>query len=224
MSTIEEQVAAILGDSPPAKLEDLLLDNVQATDGKISGIPEGLVNLENLSLVNCGLTSLEGLPYLPKLKRLDLSHNASLANTFDVVTKQCPELGALVLSECKIADLAAIEELKGCKVETLDLYGNPVASVADYRNQIFKLLPELKYLDGINQEGENLEESDLDDEDDEEYDSEDEDGPGLSFLQNSHLVDEEDESEDYDPSRGKKRGHSGAGDEEDSNEAPATKK
>ena len=46
------------------------------------------------------------------------------------------------------------------KLETLDLLDCPLTKQEDYRGQVFALLPGLKSLDGLNQAGEEMEESD----------------------------------------------------------------
>lgn len=50
------------------QVTELNLDNCKATS--IEGLSGAFVNLEALSLINVGLTSLKGFPSLPKLKRV----------------------------------------------------------------------------------------------------------------------------------------------------------
>ena len=47
-------------------MEELHLDSVHCSF--ISGLTDDYVNLKKLSLVNNGLTSLDGLPFLPNLQ------------------------------------------------------------------------------------------------------------------------------------------------------------
>jgi len=68
------------------------------------------------------------------------------------------------------------------------LYKNDVTQVEDYREKVFSLLPELNYLDSVDRNGKDADESDLDDEeikemngkgeddDEEEDDDNDEEG------------------------------------------------
>ena len=56
---MEERYTAQLRDREPSTVEDLILDNATSADGKVHGVSEKLTNLENLSLINCGLTTFE---------------------------------------------------------------------------------------------------------------------------------------------------------------------
>lgn len=56
---MEAKFKAALRDMKPSELDTLSVDNTKGEDGKVTGIPEGLDNLENLSMINCGLTTLE---------------------------------------------------------------------------------------------------------------------------------------------------------------------
>ena len=83
------------------------LDNARAT--QIEGLTDDYVSLENLSLINVGLTTLKGFPKLPKLTKLELSDNR-ISNGLGAL-KDCPLLSDLNLSNNKVKDLEAIEPL-----------------------------------------------------------------------------------------------------------------
>jgi len=180
----------------PDQIEELNLDNARAT--QIEGLTDEYVNLEALSLINVGLTTLKGFPKLPKLKRLELSDNR-ISNGLGAL-KDCPLLSHLNLSNDKIKDLEAIEPLKSFDQLThLDLFNNDICNLDDYRTKVFKLLPNLKYLDDTDADDNDEEESDEDagEEGDvngaeEEDEAEDEDGE----------EGEEEESEDDDEDDG----------------------
>ena len=204
------------------QVKELNLDNARAT--QIEGLTDDYVNLESLSLINVGLTTLKGFPKLPKLKKLELSDNR-ISNGLGAL-KDCPQLSQLNLSNNKIKDLEAIEPLKSFDVLThLDLFNNDICNMEDYRTKVFKLLPNLKYLDDADADdndeaedeesedgeangGEDAEEEDDDDddvdedEDDGEEDSEEEDEEEdegemtLSDLYKKNLDDDED-GEDF---------------------------
>ena len=91
----------------PFQIEELNLDNARAT--QIEGLSDEYVNLESLSLINVGLTTLKGFPKLPKLKRLELSDNR-ISNGLGAL-QDCLMLSHLNLSNNKIKDLEAIEPL-----------------------------------------------------------------------------------------------------------------
>merc|ERR1712095_199350 len=176
----------------PAQIKELNLDNARAT--QIEGLSEEYVNLESLSLISVGLTTLKGFPKLAKLKKLELSDNR-ISNGLQTL-QDCPLLSHLNLSNNKIKDLDAIEPLKSFeKLTHLDLFNNEICNIDEYRTKVFKLLPNLKFLgdadaDDVEEEdeGENgAEEGDDDDgEDEEEVEGEEDSG------------DEEEESDDDD--------------------------
>lgn len=49
-----------------------MLDNCRSDEGKIEGLTSEFVNLEFLSLINVGLTSISNLPKLHKLKKVSV--------------------------------------------------------------------------------------------------------------------------------------------------------
>ncbi len=63
---------------------ELVVDNCRSSDGEVEGLTDEYTELEILSMVNVGLTSLSKLPSLPKLRKvsptLPVSHNATLFN------------------------------------------------------------------------------------------------------------------------------------------------
>ncbi|XP_056640496.1 acidic leucine-rich nuclear phosphoprotein 32 family member A isoform X1 [Diorhabda sublineata] len=144
----------------PAEIKDLILDNSRSTS--IIGLTDEFTNLESLSLINVGLTSLKGFPKLPNLKKLELSDNR-ISNGLNLL-ETSPKLTNLNLSGNKIKDLETLEPLKNLKnLRNLDLFNCEATTVENYREKVFKMIPSLKYLDGFDElEGEA--ESDLDEE------------------------------------------------------------
>lgn len=122
------------------------MDNCRSTC--IVGLTDEFVNLESLSLINVGLTSLKGFPKLPNLRKLELSDNR-LSNGLNLLSTS-PKLTHLNLSGNKIKDLDTLEPLKDFKyLKSLDLFNNEATTIENYREKIFKLIPSLKYLDGF---------------------------------------------------------------------------
>jgi len=207
----------------PADIKELVLDNCRST--QIVGLTDEFCNLEILSLINVGLTSLKGYPKLPNLKKLELSDNR-ISGGLNYLNGS-PKLTTLNLSGNKISTLDALEPLKEFKnLKHLDLFNCEVTNTESYREKVFALLPTLQYLDGFDQNDEEVNEdsdeglnddseeengthdkyadgdSELDEEDEDEENEEDEEDEeegvvGLSHLQNS--IDEESEGDDYDP-------------------------
>ncbi len=77
---------------------------------------------------------------------------------------QCPGLTKLNLSGNKIRDIDTLKPLAGLEHLThLDLYNCEVQDVDGYREKTFKVIPHLKYLDGVDSEDREAPDSDLED-------------------------------------------------------------
>merc|ERR1711881_75678 len=182
----------------PAQIKELNLDNARAT--QIGGLSDEYVNLETLSLISVGLTTLKGFPKLASLKKLELSDNR-ISNGLQAL-QECPKLSHLNLSNNKLKDLEAIEPLKSFEQLThLDLFNNDICNIEEYRTKVFKLLPNLKFLDDADADDNDEEESDDEGangaEEGDEDDGEDDDGEmTLSDLYKKNLDDDED-GEDF---------------------------
>ncbi|XKL60455.1 hypothetical protein PGB90_007512 [Kerria lacca] len=183
----------------PKTITELNLDNCRTPN--IAGLTDEFVNLETLSLMNVGLTSLKGFPKLPNLRKLELSENR-ISNGLHVL-QSSPKLTELNLSGNKIKDLETLEPLKEFKnLKSLDISNTEASEIDNYREKVFSLIPQLKYLDGYDAENHASDDSEVDDEElngngeeasvdgeDEVEDDEDEDG-------DEEGVDEEDEGEE----------------------------
>ncbi|XP_031684127.1 acidic leucine-rich nuclear phosphoprotein 32 family member B-like isoform X2 [Oncorhynchus kisutch] len=151
------------------KVRELVLDNCRSNEGKIKGLSEEFVNLEFLSLINVGLISVSKLPKLGKLKKLELSDNR-ISDGLDVLAEKLPNLTHLNLSGNQLKDIRTLEPLKKLDgLKSLDLFNCEVTNLNDYRESVFKLLPQLTYLDGYDVEDREASDSDgeVDDDDDE---------------------------------------------------------
>ncbi|CAL4918307.1 unnamed protein product [Urochloa decumbens] len=140
-------------------------------------------SLEELSVAGARLSSLAGMPRLPTLRRLSLPDNRlSGAAALAAVAEACgATLRHLDLGNNRFAAVEELEPLAKLVVEALDLYQCPVSKVKGYREKVFALIPSLKYLDGVDAEGnERLETDDEEDVEweDEEEGEEGEDGEG----------------------------------------------
>ncbi|KAL4689374.1 hypothetical protein H8959_012165 [Pygathrix nigripes] len=180
-----------LRNRTPAAVRELVLDNCKSNDGKIEGLTAEFVNLEFLSLINVGLISVSNLPKLPKLKKLELSENRIFGG-LDMLAEKLPNLTHLNLSGNKLKDISTLEPLKKLEcLKSLDLFNCEVTNLNDYRESVFKLLPQLTYLDGYDREDQEAPDSDAEvDEGEDEEDEEDEDGEEEEFDE------EDDEDED----------------------------
>lgn len=229
----------------PSELKELVLDNCRSSEGKMEGITEEFSNLERLSLINVGLTSVAELPKLQKLKKLELSDNR-ISGGLEVLAERLVSLTHLNLSGNKFKDISTLEPLKKLpQLRSLDLFNCEVTNLEDYKESIFKLLPQLTYLDGYDiddceasdSEGDGVEDEDeeegesedLEDEEDdfdedvvaEEDDDDDDDEDGEvngdvdSEDDDEDDDDEEDDDEDSSPTKGEKRKRDGDDDDDD---------
>ncbi|KAM7158413.1 acidic leucine-rich nuclear phosphoprotein 32 family member A isoform 9-T10 [Molossus nigricans] len=202
---MDKRIHLELRNRTPSEVKELILDNCRSNEGKIKGLTNEFEELEFLSTINVGLTSVANLPKLNKLKKLELSDNR-ISGGLEVLAEKCPNLMHLNLSGNKIKDLGTIEPLKKLEnLKILDLFNCEVTNLNNYRQNVFKLLPQLRYLDGYDQDEKEAPDSDaegfiegLDDEEEEE-DEEDYD-EDAQLVEDEEDEEEEDESEEEDVS------------------------
>uniref|UniRef100_UPI00398E86ED acidic leucine-rich nuclear phosphoprotein 32 family member A-like isoform X1 n=2 Tax=Pristiophorus japonicus TaxID=55135 RepID=UPI00398E86ED len=188
------------------QVKELVLDNCRSNDGKIEGLSAAFESLEFLSMINVMLTSVSNLPKLNKLRKLELSDNR-ISGGLEVLAERTPSLTHLNLSGNKIKDINTLEPLKKLlNLRSLDLFNCEVTNLNDYRDSMFKLLPQLTYLDGYDQDDQEAPDSDvegdgdcLDDDDEEDDDEENEDAEEEEEEDDEEgefdVLDEEDEDE-----------------------------
>uniref|UniRef100_K1QRM9 Acidic leucine-rich nuclear phosphoprotein 32 family member A n=1 Tax=Magallana gigas TaxID=29159 RepID=K1QRM9_MAGGI len=218
----------------PAMSDLSFLSNLQVIHGRdldicrapsIDGLSEEFSELESLSLINVGLTSLKGFPSLPKLQKLELSDNRIQSGLQNL--QGCPNLTHLSLSGNKIKEIDTLEPLKNfSELKHLDLFNCEVTQLDDYREQVFELLPNLKYLDGFDkndkeadedeEDGEDGSENEDDDDDEEDPDNDGALGP-FSLLLSYWvcILPEDSEGEDFDPVDGENEDEEEEEEEED---------
>ncbi len=105
---MKSRVELELRGKDPKTIKELNLDSCRGQ--QIDGLSDSFINLENLSLINVGLTSLKGFPRLNNLKKLELSDNRIISGLENLVSS-CPNLTHLNLSGNKIKEFDAISPL-----------------------------------------------------------------------------------------------------------------
>ncbi|KAG6484342.1 hypothetical protein ZIOFF_052857 [Zingiber officinale] len=129
--------AALKGQAEPPRA--LTLDSVlKCPDGRLppSSLFEGkLAALEHLSVANIRLSSLEGFPHLPSLRRLVLSDNRIASGLAALVEAGLNALCDLDLSNNRIASIEDLAQLAKLRLESLDLYECPVTKIEGYRSK-----------------------------------------------------------------------------------------
>ncbi|XP_067367564.1 acidic leucine-rich nuclear phosphoprotein 32 family member E-like isoform X3 [Channa argus] len=159
---MKKRIILELRNRDPAEVAELVVDNCRSTDGEVQGLTDEYTELEILSMVNVGLTSLSKLPSLPKLRKLEVSDN-TISGGLETLPEKCPDLTYLNLSGNKIKELSSIEPLQNLKnLKSLDLYSCEVTTLDDYRESVFELVPQLTYLDGYDQEDNEVSDSEAD--------------------------------------------------------------
>ncbi|XP_061597954.1 acidic leucine-rich nuclear phosphoprotein 32 family member E isoform X3 [Cololabis saira] len=185
---MKKRITLELRNRNPAEIVELVVDNSRSADGEIEGLTGEFKELEFLSMVNVGLSSLTKLPSLPKLRKFELSDN-NLSGSLETLAEKCPNLTYLNLSGNKIKELSTLEALQNLKnLQSLDLFNCEITSLEDYRESVFELLPQVTYLDGFDQEDNEAPDSEVDDDDEDA-----EDGAGPTGVYDDDDEEEEDE-------------------------------
>uniref|UniRef100_A0A8D8V260 Acidic leucine-rich nuclear phosphoprotein 32 family member A n=2 Tax=Cacopsylla melanoneura TaxID=428564 RepID=A0A8D8V260_9HEMI len=188
--TMEKRIELEKRGRSASEITELNLDNCRSTS--ITALTAEFTNLETLSAINVGLTSLKGFPELPNLKRLELSDNR-ISGGLNVL-QASQKLVYLNLCGNKIKDLETLEPLKElANLKHLDLFNNEVCTgTENYREKVFELLPSLKYLDGFDARDneapdseEDMNGNEEDDDSDEEDDDDDDDDLDILNLEDS---------------------------------------
>ncbi|UJR34071.1 hypothetical protein I4U23_021481 [Adineta vaga] len=172
----------------------------------IQGLTDEFINLQVLSIINVGLQSLAKFPALPNLRKYNRL-SSGLENL-----EGCPNLSLLILAGNKFKTIDELKPLaKLPKLSILDLANCDVTSIDGYRETMFEILPQLKYLDNVDKTGVERDSDDEDeddenagsdegdddgDEEEEEYE-EDESKTGLKALYNGTFEEGDDDEESY---------------------------
>ena len=189
---------------PLDEVESLTLDS-KVQCGQITGL-DSAVCLEELSMVSCGVTTLDGFPLLAQLTSLELSDNGIKGGLKALAG--LVRLTELNLGGNKIASLDELNDIKHLPLLQIDLEGNPCADESEeYRRTVFGMFPTLMLLDRKDKEGDEVEEgsdeeedeeivSDDDDDDDDASDASDDDDDAADDDEPIEISDDDDEDDE----------------------------
>ena len=186
---------------------------------------ENFKSLEELSMVNCNLNTLQNFPELPSLIKLDLSDNHIKDIDLNELLKYKKLQELRMANNNGISNFSEIKKLESLPLTFIDFSDCPVSKMEGYREKFYENFKNLKILDLCDKEGKEW------DEDDEEEEEPDEDDNGFidDDLKNEEKEkDEEDNNdnngEDYDDDEDKEEYEEENEEEEIKNPNPAKKK
>ena len=186
---------------------------------------ENFKSLEELSMVNCNLNTLQNFPELPSLIKLDLSDNHIKDTDLNELLKYKKLQELRMANNNGISNFSEIKKLESLPLTFIDFSDCPVSKMEGYREKFYENFKNLKILDLCDKEGKEW------DEDDEEEEEPDEDDNGFidDDLKNEEKEkDEEDNNdnngEDNDDDEDKEEYEEENEEEEIKNPNPAKKK
>ena len=186
---------------------------------------ENFKSLEELSMVNCNLNTLQNFPELPSLIKLDLSDNHIKDTDLKELLKYKKLQELRMANNNGISNFSEIKKLESLPLTFIDFSDCPVSKMEGYREKFYENFKNLKILDLCDKEGKEW------DEDDEEEEEPDEDDNGFidDDLKNEEKEkDEEDNNdnngEDNDDDEDKEEYEEENEEEEIKNPNPAKKK
>merc|ERR1711976_469780 len=104
-----------------------------------------LLHVEELILIEDNLVDVSSVS-LPRCTHLNMSNN--YIPSFKKIPK-IPQIKTLILADNDIKHLKGLKALKKTPIESLNLQRNPVSFSLNYRQRVFSVLPQLKFLDGV---------------------------------------------------------------------------
>ena len=200
------------------QIEELLLDEIFTADKLTEdhkNTLEKYTSLIHLTLNSIGLTSLENFPklenaqivskylkYFTNLIQIELNGNKLKGDDLEILLKNCPDLYKIKLEHNLIENLDNLKCLANYKIKKINLEGNPLTSNnANYRDELFKLVPSLESIDGIDKDGNQVEstlynEEGEEEDDDANYEEGEEDGDFSDDGEGEEGEDKDDDDED----------------------------
>ena len=151
---------------------------------------ENFKSLEELSMVNCNLNSLQNFPDLPSLIKLDLSDNHIKDTDLKELYKYKKLQELRMANNNGIKDFSEIKKLECLPLTFIDFSDCPVSKMEGYREKFYENFKNLKILDLCDKEGKEW------DEEDEEEEEPDEDDNDNGFIDDDLKNEEKEKDED----------------------------
>lgn len=89
---------------------------------------------------------LDNFPAMQRLNALIVNNN-SVARIGAGLAEHLPKLTTVILTNNRLAHMSEIDRLAECKLESLSLLDNPIATKSQYRLYVIYKIPSLKWLD-----------------------------------------------------------------------------
>jgi len=138
----------------------LLLNSLVLSHNELQTIDvSSCKNLTKLSLSHNKFKQFPNIEHLSDLKELRLNDNQIRDIPLSIAS--CKKLKLIDLGNNKLTTLGFLETLSKTTVENLNLKGNHICSLPDYKEKILDSLPYLKVLDGRRIDGKEKRKSDL---------------------------------------------------------------
>jgi hypothetical protein len=203
-----------LGQHDPIEVDELVLDdlykNIENFTSDHKHTLEKYTNLIHLSLNNFGLKSITNFPKLPNLKSLEIRQNKLNGSDFAELKSLYPNLQKLKVGDNPLKSIEIFKVFTQFpNLRKIELSESEIAKKETYRDELFRLLPEVEVIDRMTRDGDEIDttlnEEDGEDEsfDEDDFEGEDEDD---EFDEDGDNEDEEfeDDDESDDAPKGKK--------------------
>ena len=178
MTKFGKELQNLFGAHDPGEIEELNLDDLWTnkdtfTEDEKSTL-EKYTKLIHLSLNNIGFKSLKNFPCIKNLYMLSLNNNKLTGDDFDLINHLYPYLNKLKLNKNNIEKIENFSKITISTLNKIEVKENPFSiKNKEYKNELFKMNPNLKAIDHEDENGDNVESSDYYNEEEENEEDED---------------------------------------------------
>ena len=185
-------------------IKELTLDGyyIGSISSELKNYLEQFIHVEKLNMSFCKLHSLDNLPNLPNIIKIELNDNLLDEKEF-IKLKKYPLLSEIFFMNNKVKDFEIMKEMSLMRdIHLIDLSENPICLNRDYRKNIFEIFPKLIFLDRLGKNNEAYEEFQDNEEEEEEEDENEEDKNFLDDEYEEKEITEEEEEEENEGNSG----------------------